>query len=91
MPACSAGSRFGARAAQDTPGFAAALTRLKDSGVEFYWIGGGTTDFAFKGSATLSSLAKKVGLNTSYHTAPGAGYWFIWRQFLAEFAASLFR
>jgi len=27
----------------------------------------------------------------SYHTAPGAHFWFIWRQFLSEFAPILFR
>jgi enterochelin esterase-like enzyme len=76
---------------QDTPEFAAALTKVKNGGVKHYWIGAGTTDFALKGSETLSAVAKKVGLTTSYHTAPGAHYWFIWRQFLSEYGSILFR
>ena len=33
---------------QDTPEFAAALTKLKDSGVKHYYVGVGTTDFALQ-------------------------------------------
>jgi enterochelin esterase-like enzyme len=35
--------------------------------------------------------AENVGLPKSYHTAPGAHFWFIWRQFLSDFATILFR
>ena len=77
--------------AQDTPAFTEALTKVKEAGVNHYWIGAGTTDFALKGSETLSGIAKQVGLNTSFHTMPGAHYWFIWRQFLSEFAGMAFR
>jgi enterochelin esterase-like enzyme len=76
---------------QDTPEFAASLTKIKQAGVKHYWIGVGTTDFALKGSETLKQVAEKVGLPMSYHTAPGAHYWFIWRQFLSEYAPILFR
>ena len=76
---------------QDTQEFLSALTKLKEAGVKEYWIGAGTTDFALKGSETLLAVAKKAGLNPSYHTAPGAHYWFIWRQFLGEFGSVLFR
>jgi enterochelin esterase family protein len=71
---------------QDTPEFAAALTKVKDAGVKHYWIGVGTTDFALRGSETLKTVAERVGLPMSYHTAPGAHFWFIWRQFLSEFS-----
>jgi enterochelin esterase-like enzyme len=76
---------------QDTPEFAAALTKIKDAGVKHYWIGVGTTDFALKGSETLKQVTEKVGLPMSYHTAPGAHFWFIWRQFLSEFSTIIFR
>jgi len=76
---------------QDTPEFAAALTKLKAAGVKHYWIGTGTTDFALKGSETLRQVAEKVGLPSSYHTSPGAHYWFIWRVFLSEFSTIIFR
>ncbi len=76
---------------QDTPEFLSALTKLKEAGVKHYWIGTGTTDFALKGSETLYAVAKKAELNASYHTAPGAHFWFIWRQFLGEFGSIIFR
>jgi S-formylglutathione hydrolase FrmB len=76
---------------QDTPEFVSALAKLKEGGVKHYWIGTGTTDFALKGSETLNAAAKKAGLNVTYHTAPGAHLWFIWRQFLGEFGSILFR
>jgi enterochelin esterase-like enzyme len=76
---------------QDTPEFAAALTKIKAAGVKHYWIGVGTTDFALKGSETLKQVAEKVGLPSSYHTSPGAHYWFIWRVFLSEFSTIIFR
>jgi len=76
---------------QDTPEFVNALTKIREAGVKHYWIGTGTTDFALKGSETLYAAAQKAGLNASYHTAPGAHFWFIWRQFLGEFGSILFR
>ena len=76
---------------QDTPEIVGALEKLKACGVRHYWIGTGTTDFALKGSETLYAAAQKAGLNATYHTAPGAHFWFIWRQFLGEFASILFR
>ena len=76
---------------QDTPEFAAALTKIKNAGVKHYWIGTGTTDFALKGSETLRQVAEKAGLPSSYHTTPGAHYWFVWRVFLSEFSTIIFR
>jgi enterochelin esterase-like enzyme len=76
---------------QDTPEFAAALTKVKNAGVKHYYVGVGTTDFALKGSETLFAVAKKVGLTTTYHTSPGAHYWFIWRQFLGEWGSMIFK
>jgi enterochelin esterase-like enzyme len=76
---------------QDTPEFNAALAKIKAAGVKHYWIGAGTTDMALKGSETLKGMAEKAGLPTSFHTSPGAHYWFIWRVFLSEFSPILFR
>jgi enterochelin esterase family protein len=76
---------------QDTPEFNAALAKIKAAGVKHYWIGAGTTDMALKGSETLKGLAEKAGLPTSFHTSPGAHYWFIWRVFLSDFATIIFR
>jgi enterochelin esterase-like enzyme len=76
---------------RETPEFTDALAKIKAAGVKHYWIGAGTTDFALNGSETLKKMAEKAGLPMSYHTAPGAHFWFIWRQFLSDFAPILFR
>ena len=76
---------------QDTEEYMNLLKKVNAGGVKHYWIGAGTTDFALNGSQTLHRAAQKAGLNTSFHTAPGAHYWFIWRQFLGEFAPLIFR
>ena len=76
---------------QDTPEFAAALTKVKDAGVKHYYVAAGTTDMALNGSKTLYGVAQKVGLNTSWHDSPGAHYWFIWRVFLGDYSSMLFR
>jgi len=76
---------------QDTPEFNAALLKIKAAGVKHYWIGAGTTDSALKGSEVLRGMAEKNGLPMSFHTSPGAHFWFIWRVFLSEFTPILFR
>jgi enterochelin esterase-like enzyme len=76
---------------QNTPEFAASLTKLKDSGVKHYYVGAGTTDFARSGSEALYKLAKDTGLNTSWHETPGAHYYLIWRVFLGDYGSMLFR
>jgi enterochelin esterase-like enzyme len=77
--------------AQDTPEFAAALTRLKDSGVKQYYVAAGTTDMARSGSEALYKIAQRVGLKTSWHETPGGHYYLIWRVFLGDFGSMLFR
>ena len=76
---------------QDTPEFAAALVKLKDSGVKHYYIGAGTTDMARPGSEVLYKLAQNAGLKTSRHETPGAHFYLIWRVFLGDFGSMLFR
>ena len=68
------------------------LTKVKAGGVQRYWTGAGTTDFALKDSQILYETAKRVGLNVGEHRlVPGAHFWFIWRLFLSEYAPLLFR
>jgi enterochelin esterase-like enzyme len=76
---------------QDTEQYVKMLEKVKAGGVKHYWIGVGTTDFALNGSKTLYAAAQKAGLKTTFHTAPGAHYWFIWRQFLGEFGSLIFK
>ncbi len=75
----------------DTEEYVNTLKKVAAGGVKHYWIGAGTTDMALNGSKTLYAAAQKAGLNASFHTAEGPHYWYIWRQFLSEFAPILFK
>jgi len=75
----------------DDEGYVNMLKKVNAGGVKHYWIGAGTTDFALNGSKALYAVAQKAGLNTSFHTAPGAHFWFIWREFLGEFGSMIFK
>ena len=67
------------------------LEAVKKGGVKFYWTGAGTTDMARQGTMNLHSLLEKHGFKTSYKEIPGAHYWFLWRDFLGDFASIAFR
>jgi len=67
------------------------LEAVKAGGVKFYWTGAGTTDMAREGTMNLHSLLEKQGFKTSYKEIPGSHYWFLWRDFLGDFASILFR
>jgi len=73
------------------PTFESQLQALKKGGVKYYWLGAGTTDMARAGTVALSDEVKKLGFNTSYKEIPGSHYWFLWRNFLGDFATVLFR
>jgi enterochelin esterase family protein len=67
------------------------LEAVKAGGVKLYWTGAGTTDMARDGTLNLHTLLEKHGFKTSYKEIPGRHYWFLWRDFLADFSAHLFR
>jgi len=67
------------------------LEAVKAGGVKFYWTGAGTTDMAREGTMNLHALLEKHGFKTSYKEIPGSHYWFLWRDFLADYTAILFR
>jgi enterochelin esterase family protein len=79
----------GGRTGDET--FQQQLEAVKKGGVKFYWLGAGTTDMAHDGTVALSELVKKDGFNTSYREIPGRHYWFLWRDFLANFAQVMFQ
>ena len=39
----------------------------------------------------LSLLVKKQGFKTSYNEIPGRHYWFLWRDFLAQYTQVMFQ
>ena len=67
------------------------IEAVKSGGVKFYWLGAGTTDTARERTVNLSELVKKEGFNTSYREIPGRHYWFLWRDFLAQYAQIAFQ
>jgi enterochelin esterase family protein len=67
------------------------IDAVKMGGVKFYWLGAGTTDTAREGTMNLSKLVKEHGFKTSYREIPGRHYWFLWRDFLGEFAQVMFQ
>ncbi len=67
------------------------LEAVKAGGVKFYWTGAGTTDMAREGTMNLHALLEKHGFKTSYKEIPGSHYWFLWRDFLADYGSILFR
>src|SRR4029077_3207117 len=79
----------GGRTTDET--FQKQLEAVKAGGVKFYWLGAGTTDMAHDGTVALSDLVKKDGFNTSYREIPGRHYWFLWRDFLAQYAQIAFQ
>jgi enterochelin esterase family protein len=79
----------GPRTADET--FQKQLEAVKAGGVKFYWLGAGTTDMAREGTVTLAELVKKEGFKTSYREIPGRHYWFLWRDFLAQYAQVMFQ
>ena len=66
------------------------IEAVKAGGVKFYWLGAGTTDMARERTVTLSQLVKKEGFNTTYREIPGRHFWFLWRDFLAQYAQIAF-
>ena len=64
---------------------------VKGGGVKFYWLGAGTTDTARERTVNLSGAVKKEGFNTTYREIPGRHYWFLWRDFLAQYAQIAFQ
>jgi enterochelin esterase-like enzyme len=67
------------------------LAAVKAGGVNFYWTGAGSTDTAREGTMNLEAALKELGFKTSYKEIPGRHYWFLWRDFLGDFAQLLFK
>jgi enterochelin esterase family protein len=67
------------------------IEAVKAGGVRFYWLGAGTTDMAREGTVNLANLVKEHGFKTSYREIPGRHYWFLWRDFLGQFAQVMFQ
>jgi enterochelin esterase-like enzyme len=69
----------------------ARLTALKAGSPKLVWTAVGVDDFLLENSRVLVERMKGVGLTPTYHETPGAHTFFVWRQYLSEFAPQLFR
>ena len=81
----SAGGRVGDQT------FESQLTQLKRNGVRLYWTGAGDTDMTRAGTLALEADLKSKEIPTSYKEIPGRHYWFLWRDFLSDYAAQIFK
>lgn len=43
------------------------------------------------GTLNLEAAVKELGCKTSYKEIPGRHYWFLWRDFLGDYASLLFK
>jgi enterochelin esterase-like enzyme len=81
----SAGGRVG------DPTFESQLAQIKKNGVKLYWTGAGDTDMARAGTVALEADLKSREIPTSYKEIPGRHYWFLWRDFLSDYAGRIFK
>jgi enterochelin esterase family protein len=71
--------------------FDAQLDQIKKDGVKLYWTGAGDIDMAHDRTVALEADLKAKGFPTSYEQIPGRHYWFLWRDFLGNYAGELFK
>jgi enterochelin esterase-like enzyme len=73
------------------PKFLSQLETIKEDGVKFYWTGAGDIDQAHNRMVALEADVKAKGIPTSYKEIPGRHYWFLWRNFLGDYASQIFQ
>ena len=73
------------------PTFLSQLDGIKKAGVKFYWTGAGDIDQAHDRTVALEAALKAKGFPTSYKEIPGRHYWFLWRDFLGDYASLIFK
>jgi enterochelin esterase-like enzyme len=73
------------------PRFEAQMDEIKKDGVRFYWTGAGDIDQARDRMVALEADVKAKGIPTSYKEIPGRHYWFLWRDFLGDYASQVFK
>ncbi|MBC2666836.1 hypothetical protein H7F51_15060 [Novosphingobium flavum] len=73
------------------PAFERQLGQLVAARPRLYWVGAGDADIARLRAAALYKRAKGRGLPATFLQVPGGHTWFVWRRFLVDFGARLFR
>jgi enterochelin esterase-like enzyme len=71
--------------------FLSQLDAIKAAGVKLYWTGAGDIDQAHDRTVALEAVLKDKSFPTSYKEIPGRHYWFLWRDFLGDYASLIFQ
>ena len=67
------------------------LQGIKKAGYKLYWIGCGTTDFAYPGNQVLDKALTRNGMQHTFYESTGGHEWKNWRLYLNTFAQLLFK
>jgi len=73
------------------PAFLSQLDAIKKANLKFYWTGAGDIDQAHDRTVALEAALKAKGFPTSYKEISGRHYWFLWRDFLGDYASKIFK
>jgi enterochelin esterase-like enzyme len=71
--------------------FESQLKEIKTQKVKLYWTAAGDIDMAHGATVALEADLKAKGFPTSYKEIPGRHYWFLWRDFLADYTTQIFK
>ena len=82
---------FSPAGATQEDAFASGLDALKKNGLKLYWTGAGDMDICRQTTIDLEAALKARGIPTTYKEIPGKHYWFLWRDFLADYVSVLFK
>ena len=69
----------------------AQLQGIKKAGYKLYWIGCGTTDFAYPNNQVLDKALTRNGMQHTFYESTGGHEWKNWRLYLNTFAQLLFK
>ena len=69
----------------------AQLQGVKKAGYKLYWIGCGTSDFAYPNNQVLVNALKRNGMEYTFFESTGGHEWKNWRLYLNTFAQLLFK
>jgi enterochelin esterase-like enzyme len=73
------------------PTFLSQLDAIRKANLKLYWTGAGDIDQAHDRTVALEAALKAKGFPTSYKEIPGRHYWFLWRDFLGDYASKIFK
>ena len=73
------------------PAFLAQLDAIRKANLKLYWTGAGDIDQAHDRTVALAAALKAKGFPTSYKEIPGRHYWFLWRDFLGDYASKILK